>query len=351
MGFRRLIAMTPRAPMTLTVLGLSLRDETLVKSLLAVTAGTTRADWRFVDEVDADVAICDPQSPFARMGVHRYERYGRPHCVALVYGDEESGAMPYVLRAPIRVGELLKMLDYVSEHGALPSSLQSGHAAGRNPFREAPAVRSGDASASVIDTVRERVVAHPAGAEPAAWRFAFGDMELQLLLPEGRCLSRDPNYTLEALAATAAVSPLSRVEQMDRSAVAADAVSRSKPVNALYWHVGLNTAPNEQMPWFAADVALRLRQWPDFGLLGAHRPYLALAALMTNATWRFDDLLAKSGQRADQVRSFVIACGFCGLLHLDQVSAVAPAKIRPAPEASGVSKLFRSIRSALRMKV
>ena len=68
--------MTPRPTMTLTTLGLSLRDETLVKSLLNIVGGNTRAQWRFVDEIDADLALCDPASPFARMALQKSERSG-----------------------------------------------------------------------------------------------------------------------------------------------------------------------------------------------------------------------------------------------------------------------------------
>ncbi len=340
--------MSKRPAMTLTTLGLSLRDETLVKSLLSVIGGNTRAEWRFVDEIDADLALCDPESPFARMALQKSTRSAGPVCVALLYGDASPSPLLYSIRAPLRVSELVEMLDGMSEHGA--SSLLTHASIGVSVADDALSSLDNPPAREqrLVDVVRELI--KPSDATPAhvAWRIEFGDVSMELVLPERRYVIHSKEMTIEALVDAALFSPIGNVKRLNPESVGtSEAMTASKPLETLLWRIGLRMVPNHTMPWLQNDIVIRLKRWPDFGRLGAQKSHLALAALMTKTSWRSDALLDSSGQTRDDVQSFLTACGLCGLLVIENIAPLAVAL--PAPRRLGVSGLFRSLRSALRM--
>ncbi len=334
--------------MTLTTLGLSLRDETLVKSLLNVIGGNTHAQWRFVDEIDADLALCDPDSPFARMALLKSQRFGRPCCVALLHGDASPSPLLHAIRAPLRVGELLEMLDAMSEHGNILPLADA-----RRPVLSADSAAFSPSTAPargqrLVDVVRELIEASDGTSTHAAWRIEIGGFSLDLLLPERRYVMRGSEMTIDALVDVALFNPVGNVKRLDRDSIGTPQTApMSKPLETLLWRIGLRMVPNHSMPWLQSDAVLRLKRWPDFGRLGTHKAHLALAALMTKASWRTDALLETSGQPLDEVQSFLSACGVCGLLDIEHVAV--PAAAPPAPRRLGVSGLFRNLRNALRM--
>ena len=335
--------------MTLTTLGLSLRDETLVRSLLNVVGGNTRAEWRFVDEIDADLALCDPQSPFARMAMQKSQRTGRPRCVALLYGDASAAPLQHAIRAPMRVGELVKMLDVFSDPDIpplaqsaveTPTGFVDGHASSNGrPLQ----------TQWLVDVLQELMAVDDANRPNAIWRVEIGGFLLDILLPERRYAFLDHDITIDALVDIALSTPVDNVIRLDREDVETLGVgAATKPLDALLWRVGLRMVPNPSMPWLGKEVSLRLKRWPDFGRLGVHKAHLALAALLTKSRWRIDALVEASGGTQAELESFLVACGLCGLLEIEKVPPVALAP-QVAKRRLGVSGLFRSLRSALRM--
>lgn len=335
--------MSGRRVMTLTTLGLSLRDETLVKSLLSVVAAQTRAEWRYVDEIDADLALCDPASPFMRMGIHRFEREGRPLCVALGGHHDAPGAVPLrSIRAPLRVREFMDLLDATSDpERALPapaSASASSSAAG-------PEARS----ETLVETLRACAAATRAAEQPSAWRIGIGGHRVDVLFPEGRYVASAPELTVDALVDLALSFRVETVVRLDRTETqASHPAIAARSLDLLYWRIGLRMPPEPGAPWLGDGVALRLSRWPDFGHLGGNRGHLALAALMTRTAWRPADLIETSGQSRQELHAFLGACALCGLLLVDKVVPDAAPPQAPARRL-GVSGLFRSLRNALRM--
>ena len=352
--------MSRRRAMTLTALGLSLRDETLVKSLLNVVGGNTRAEWSFVDEIDADLALCDPKSSFTRMALNKSERSGRPCCVALLYGQETASPLTRSIRAPLRVGEFVQMLDALSElgdmaqptavHAAL-SGLSGVQATAEKHSVDHTSVNSNgiEKEQFVFDVLRQLAVENDPSQPSAVWRVETDGLSLDLMLPERRYALRDHEMTMDALVdlmLSARVDNVVRLDKVDADTAHVGTIDKAWDV--LLWRVGLRMTPDAGMPWFKDDIALRLKRWPDFGSLGAQKSHLTLAALLTKASWRSDALLEASGQTLAELQSFVGACGLCGLLDIQNVPSL---RVVP-PVASrrlGVSVLFRSLRSALRM--
>jgi hypothetical protein len=337
----------------------SWRDETLVKSLLNVVGGSTRAEWRFVDEIDADLALCDPQSSFTRIAMDKAGRSGRPYCVALLYGQDSADPLKQSIRAPLRVGEFVQMLDALSDLGdmAQPAAVHAAlsvlsgvhDAVKKNAVQSAANNDHIEKGQSLIDVLRQLVAANDASQPSAVWRIEADGLLLDLMLPERRYALRDREITMDALVDLALSARVDNVMRLDKAdADAARAAPADNAWDVLLWRAGLRMVPDADMPWFKDDIALRLKRWPDFGRLGAQKSHLALAALLTKASWRSDALLEASGQTLAELQSFVSACGLSGLLDIQHVASL---KVVP-PVASrrlGVSGLFRSLRSALRM--
>jgi hypothetical protein len=344
--------MNRRRTMTLTTLGLSLRDETLVKSLLNLVEANTRADWKFVDEIEADLALCDPQSPLARMAMQRAQQVGRPHCVALLHDQNAQSPIPHSIRAPLRVREFIDMLDALCDAGgeavtpAGPGATSHSHSHATEP---APAPGEPLQGLTLADALSKLIATEEENKRSQVWRIALGDSVLDVILPECRYALSGAEVSLQALVDLALSRPIQSIVRLapeDRAPSSARSVAR--PLQPLLWRIGLVLPVDPGTPWLKEHVALRLKRWPDFGSLGSHKSHLALSALLTKRSWRIDDLVQASGESRAMVLSFLNTCGLCGLLVLNDVAPKqieAPSKRR----RFGVSGLFQAFRSALRI--
>lgn len=330
--------------MTLTTLGLSLRDEILVKSLLNVVGANTRAEWQFVDGIEADLALCDPQSPLARMAMQRAQQNGRPHCVALLYDQQAQSVLPQSIRAPLRVREFMDMLDALCDGDGETLSPASPRAP--MPAFAAEESREGQTLAEALSTLIASCAEHK---RPQAWRIALGDNALDVMLPECRYALSGTELSLAALVDLALSRPIDGMVRLaPEEAEASPALSVARPLQPLLWRIGLVLAVDPGLPWLKEHVGLRLKRWPDFGSLGSHRSHLALSALLTKRSWRIDELVQASGESRAMILSFLNACSLCGLLAWNDI---APRQIEAPSERRrfGVSSLFQAFRSALRI--
>lgn len=330
--------------MTLTTLGLSLRDEILVKSLLNVVSANTRAEWQFVDGIEADLALCDPQSPLARMAMQRAQQSGRPHCVALLHDQQAQSVLPQSIRAPLRVREFMDMLDGVCDGDAETTS----HVVPRmHAF--ASVVGAAGEGQTLAEALSGLIASADGNKRPQAWRIALGENALDIMLPECRYALSGAEIPLPALVDLALSHPIDGMARLaPEEAEASPALSVARPLQPLLWRIGLVLAVDPGLPWLKEHVGLRLKRWPDFGSLGSHRSHLALSALLTKRSWRIDELVQASGESRAMILSFLNACGLCGLLAW---SDVAPRQIEAPSERRrfGVSSLFQAFRSALRI--
>ena len=87
---------------TVTTVGLPARKEQLIKSMLLAVGAQTVDAWSFIDETEADVAICDVDSTLASVTAARARQSGRPHCVWLAPADGPRA--PTVAGSTIRSG-------------------------------------------------------------------------------------------------------------------------------------------------------------------------------------------------------------------------------------------------------
>lgn len=374
-----------RRERTVTAMGLPAREEAELRRLLTLVTDQTLAHWVFLDAIDADVAFCEPRSALARVYLHHRDRPGVPICIALGEGSEEL-PWPHRVALPLDAPRLQEVLDRIeaadaavpvaagtddaSDHAlagevaidtiasSMPGSVPS---LGADVGRLAPTLDLIDPippegvamdidRGEVVDFGRDFIDAVCAAqdrmrndADGGVWRFEWGSRAFDLFFPE-RAYRYDGDAStdmLMAMGVSVQVGPARRLGPAE--AVSARHVGHQKPLDPLLWRIGLHMPPRGTLPWARHDVRVRLRRWPDFGHLGAHRPHFAIAAHMSRTAWAADDLARASGQDLADVRAFLNACGLCGLLDIEAGAAPAP----PPETPHRVSGLFRRLRDAL----
>lgn len=326
--------MTP-SPCTITVVGLSLRDETVVRSLVEALQGRSGSQWRFVDDLDADVALCAPDSPLSRVAVARGRQSGRPRCVC--YGEPVAGETTFEasLRLPVRISELWGLLD--------------GMNTPTEPAQTAPAAPPGKsrpdlAGLSVAQAVSALLAEKSRGSE--RWLLRLGAITFEVAMPERTVDIVTPqDCTFDALVEAASAVVVDSATIIPRGSGEEPRTGR-KSLDALLWRIGSRDLDGPAALWARDATPVRLRRWPDFGRLGAHRPHLAMASQLTRAAMTPADLAAAVECGEDQVRAFLNACALLGLIQIEAAAAANGPAARPA---GGLTKLMRSFRAALGM--
>jgi hypothetical protein len=371
-------------------MGLPARDEVELRRLLDLVSGLTRAHWTFLDAVDADVAFCEPRSALARVYLHHRNAPGVPVCIALGDGGEDL-AWPHRVPLPLDPSRLRAVLDGIDaeEAGAVRGAGDDTGADAAGPVADASAadiaatdivvtdVEAKDVERAVpivspaallIDPVSPEGVAMDIDrgevvdfgrdfidaacalqsrmrddAAGAVWRFEWGGRAFDMFFPE-RAYRYDGDASTDTLMAMGVSMPVGPARRLGPAeAVSARHVGHQKPLDPLLWRIGLHMPPRAAMPWAAPGSRVRLRRWPDFGHLGAHRPHFAIAAHMSRSAWAAGALARASGQDLADVHAFLNACGLCGLIEIEHGTPPAP----PLQPPQRVSGLFRRLRDAL----
>jgi hypothetical protein len=99
--------------LTLTGIGLPVRAELRLKSLLEVVNERTTDRWSFVEQDDAHVAICDPASALSCVTIKRSSS-SATRFFSLVEDAALAVAGTTAIRDPIRASDLIELLNLVS---------------------------------------------------------------------------------------------------------------------------------------------------------------------------------------------------------------------------------------------
>jgi hypothetical protein len=296
-------------------IGLHVDASHALHSMLKVLQGRLHASWQACDIDRADVLLahahCDP-------GVlSRWTRTGKP-LVVVVDERMDRPASPFVLRQPIRVMQLMGMLESVSDHLA------------EGPRHVAPSASAW----SALESLRRLMGQHgESGAQLA--RTADG----ALLWVDHGCAFAEPS----------ALQRLRDGELVATPFMAADAAvpksAKAFPLVDLAWFLALS-GPAELAPWLDPASAYRLRRWPDFGRLGCSSNMLELSAMTATQPMTPAMLVQASAKPPAVVHRFLNAASMAG------VCASAPVRQlpRPASVPGGMwSRIVGDLRRHLRL--
>jgi hypothetical protein len=322
--------------LTLTSIGLPVRAELRLKSLLEVVNAKTTDHWSFVEQGDAHVAICDPASALSSVTMKRAAS-GATRFFSLVEDASLAAVGTSVIRDPIRASDLIDLLNLVSstlsceapqrEWAALASTMNTS-LDGRDLFPVAVALRG------LARTKSQSVYALHAGGIEMHVKPAARTVRLVEPLDENALLS---------LAAPGV--PIS-IRELP---AAADAGAQPCKLDALLWRLGLHGEKSRLLPELPVNAWFKLRRWPDFGRIEHTADHLRLAARLVRQKATVLELAMAAGLAVSNVNPFINACCLCDLVEvhaveIETMAARATAVTQP-PRYTGI---FRTIRSVLR---
>lgn len=322
--------------LTLTSIGLPLRAELRLKSLLEVVNAKTADRWSFVEQDDAHVAICDPASALSSVTMRRGAS-GATRFFSLVDDVSLAAAGTSVIRDPIRAADLIDLLNLVSstlsceapqKEWAALSSATSTSIDGRDVFPVAVALR-GLAKAKT----------------QAVYVLQAGAFEMQVI-PAARTVQLMEPVDDAGLRGLAAPGVHISIRELPATQMS-ELVAQSCKIDELLWRLGMHGQKSRLLPELPADASFKLRRWPDFGRIEHAPEHLRLAARLVRQKATVLDLAMAAGLPVSNVNAFINACCLCELIEVHAIEH----SIRTTSEATATpprySGLFRTIRSVL----
>jgi hypothetical protein len=322
--------------LTVTCLGLSLRTELRLKSMLEVINAKTTDRWSFTERADAHVAICDPASALSFVTRKRSSN-SATRFFSLVEDVALAAAGTSVIRDPIRVSELIELLNLVSSTLSLEV-----------PPREWAALASPGDTADGRDAFPLAVALRGLGHRNKQFVYALQaeSVELHVVPATRNVLLACPldEAGLERLAAPGVHISI-REWPASHAQLLADTGAQSCRLDTLLWRLAHHGCKSRLLPELPADAHFRLRRWPDFGRIEHTPDHLRLTARLTRERLTVLELAIVTGLPVGTINAFINAC--C-LIELIEVHSTADST-RPAGRSLLHDQgIFGAIRSALR---
>jgi len=326
----------------LTTIGLPVRTEMRLKSILEVIKNLTEDDWSYSQDGAADLAICEPHSALTALAIKRAQSPDSPRCALLVKDETTTASMP-MIHDPIRPMDLLNLLNAVSA-GKLAAKTTGTWFASNNS-----AVVGGgasDNSAFALALALHDAVKH---TTHSVIRLQVAGLEL-IAVPKAKLVA--PSKALEAadiIDLAEVHDPIQVVEGNAGDLPRLQACEHRTTIPALLWKLGVFGPRNRFVSLIDGNSLLKLRRWPDFGRLEHTADHMRLAARLSRQFMDLAQMAAAINQPPEKIRPFLNACALCDLLIAQAVPATEAHPVpahKPSPE-SRYKHLFQSIRSAL----
>ena len=316
----------PSRDRKLATVGLLLRDDLLLHTLIQVIRTKTADDWVFHNGFEADVILCNPDSSLSGVALRRV---GRSACVSVVHEGQEPLPGTKVLRAPIKSVELIALLN------------EASHLAGRdrgNPLDSAEANEGQGIVDSLLELIR---------AKSPDLHAIESDAGTLFVTPASRSLNAAAPLAEADILPWLGVSRV-RIRRIDRQSVPH---AGNHSLDKLLWMVGLTRTDGQLLRGMPEDAKLKLKHWPDFGKLAHETFHFRMAALLARGAHTVEQLAAASSRPVAEARAFVNACALCDLLRVDEpvVAAVPPSAGAPR-DRRHYSSILKTIRSALGLR-
>lgn len=309
--------------------------------MLHLVEGRTAATWVYVDEPQADLAICEPDSALAQATIKQAVRRGRPHCVVLLRPGAQPLPHTHSVHAPLRVSDFISMLD-----DTLANAHAGADAANTVLAASTASVASSRSGDSLLLGVLRNMMT---SGDSRAHCVTIGGVRLFLMPSQGSVLA-DEQLTPSLIARFSDHGDIDARCLPESDVIAPDSSLHRCSLQFLLWHCAISTADGEFTSWLPRGAGFGLKRWPDFGRL-THEPWhLRLTALLVREAFTPQQMTVLIDQPLRQVQAFLHACDLCGLLR----SELRPGDIEEPPQQAAASQgrwstIFSSIRDVLSM--
>lgn len=323
--------------LTVTCLGVPLRTELRLKSMLEVVNAKTTDQWSFTEQGNAHVAICDPTSALSSVTRKRLS-HGATRFFSLVEDAELAAAGTSVIRDPIRASDLIELLNLVSSTLSLEL-----------PPREwAALVSSEDSSVDGRDAFPVAVALRGLAQRDAQLVYALQAESFEMhVVPATRSVLLPRPLDDETLAHLAAQGVHIGIREWPAShgQLLADTGSQTYKLDAMLWRLAQRGCKRRLLPELPADAHFKLRRWPDFGRLEHTPDDLRLAARLVRQRMTVLELAIVTGLPVSTINAFVNACCLIELLEVHGLAQ--PDRSVSGARPSRYSGIFSAIRAAL----
>lgn len=319
---------------TLASVGLSSKDETVLKSLLDLFGTKTRDHWVYANWDHADAIVLDMDNSEAVAQWHNSDEMRRRIPIALS-GEVSSLSESYHLPKPLRAAPLISVLNLIVENGHHSATAQfRGPEQGSAPD---------DADVDQADSLAQRIKS----CDARFVRVAFHRGKLFLDRQNRLCAT---SLSLEQLSGL--IAELSEdVEISESESVFPDEEAGMEWVadKPFLWLIGISGSEGRLLAGLAPDSRLRLLRWPSPVLIRRSQDFMTLCALMSRKSGiTLDEIVVSSEVSRDRAIAFINAASLIG--SITAVTANAESSQSRAPSSSGVSKgLLAKIRSRLKV--
>ena len=272
--------------------GLPTDTSRALHSMLQVLQGRMRTPWQTRTLERADLLLAHSDCDAGVLAA--WHRTGKP--VVLVIDERAPRpTVAFVLRQPIRVMQLMTVLEAIAEQ--IHSTLRPRDGG------------EADATWGSLETLRQLMA-----------RGDSGQME--------SCTNDGSRLWIDRSRAFVGAATLQQL-RLGRAG-AGPFIASTQPVpettigiatTDLAWMLALG-GPAELAPWLSPDASYRLRRWPDFGRLGTTTALIELAAVASARAWTPARLAEASGKDSADIFRFLNAASMAGLL----ASTPAPAR-------------------------
>lgn len=353
----------------LAAVGLSSRDERVIRSLLAVVAGKTAEAWEFTDELQADLTILQPGSVLAESLFRSQPKSGPMMFASRIGRDEEPIAGTLPVPMPMGATAFIDLLNFASVQ--LHAKAASSRAV---PVLRAPPPPPPPRSTGLVTAASWGKSAIPLALEVGAlleqdpgpqWSvervlvMECGAVTL-LMVPHQSVFwalvgHKPAHFDAARLAALFAAPSFWKVEWRRHNAVAhIDAAAQ--PLQLLLWQLAMNASGGALLPELA-ERECRLLRWPDLRVVGADQSlYGPIIALLVGNPLTAPQLARSAGVPQTQAFALLNACALCRLIELGPRAQAMKADASRAGRAAigmtpaAVLGLVRSMRTTLGRK-
>ncbi len=270
--------------------------EHLKLSLLLRVINTKLDDnWQLTDNNDANVIIIDVDN---KTSTHHYQN---SHAFP-IYFSETKTDNPWCLAKPIRHGDLLELLQKVSEHFA------------KNSSKKTKAFVSKQARLNLEQKLLGQLLQHI--IQHAGKKFVVSCQNVQLYIDtkKQRCYCADnldlftPIFRLNTVNANFSI-----MQPFEWQKVTENLPSYS--LDSLLWQMALSGSQGQLLDEYTIDQVFQLKQWPDFANLPYDYAMIKILYYLFHYPCSIRELVDITKIAQTEIIDFINACAILGLLH------------------------------------
>ncbi|MDC0662330.1 hypothetical protein [Marinobacter sp. SS21] len=311
----------------LSSIGLSPKDETVLKALTDLLGARTREDWVYSAPEAADVVLLDTDNPEA---VTAWKQTGQDdRCTTIAY-SASSPDLPLNrrLNKPLRAADLIAILNGLSD-----PVLAGGHAQGDRTV------------ATLADATTGSVAQQVSDCASGYLKISAGTDYVVFNRSNDTCTTAAAAANLPGLFALPAAELI--IESSAEAFVEVASGHEWRNAQSLLWWVGLHGSEGRLLQHLDPSSNFKLVRWPPPALIKSSQQYFNLCALLSRKSGiTVADIQALTRLPEGEVVAFLNAAALFGILRTRLAASEPVAVVRERPAAN--KSLFEKIRSRLK---